>query len=111
MFERLSFAQQGTRVIVVKNGTLVMDLEWQAALEFGQALLATARKAEACAKAPRIIEDQAVIIRAGLAFPLTDDKKMIEAAMQESRWSRALRRYMPAKRKMPDKIGRLHVTK
>lgn len=109
MYEAIRFIQQEDRVIVTKSGQLVMDLEWQNAVEFGRALLEQGRKAQEWAMRQQIVIDQAILTRSGIDLPLATHPKIQEEALKESRWNRALRRFIQPKRAMPERIGRLQV--
>lgn len=99
---------EGERVIVIRNGQLVHDVHYQAALEIAQAMIAQARKAEEWAKKDQIVIDQAIITRAGLTLPVATHPKIRAEAMKESRWNGMLRRFMPRARPA-EKIGHLQV--
>jgi hypothetical protein len=102
---------EGDRVIVIRNGELVHDVHWQAALEIAAAMIAQARKAEEWANKDRIVIDQAILVRAGSSLPLATHPKIQAEALQQSRWNSMLRRFMPNPKPMPDKIGHLQVLK
>jgi hypothetical protein len=109
MFQQITFRHVGDRVVVLNSGALVLDLKWDAALAFGQALVAQARRAEEEAKANQIVLDQAVLIRSGVDFPMTAHPKIQEEALKESRWNRLLRRFIAPTKPMPERIGQLKV--
>lgn len=109
MFEAVKFLQQEDRVLVIKSGQLVMDLEWQVAVDFGRALVSQGRKAEEWAMREQVVIDQAILTRSGVDLPLATHPKIQAEALKESRWNRALRRFIQPKRAMPERIGRLQV--
>lgn len=99
------------RVIVIRNGTLVHDLHWKAALDLCRAIYAQACKAEEWANKDRLVLDQSILLRAGSPLPLTDNLAIQEEAMRQSRWNRMLRRYMPVAPSIPEQIGHIKVRK
>lgn len=111
MFQKITFQQSADRVVVIKDGSLVMDLEWNGALEFGQAMIAQARRAEEWANRDHIVIDQAIVTRAGLSLPVATHPKIQAEALKQSRWNSMLRRFMPVKKELPEKIGRLMVSR
>lgn len=92
-------------MVVLRNGVLVGDLQWEAAEAFGKLLIASARVAEETAKAPDIARDQAILLRAGAGFGLTDHRKIQSEAAQLAAWDRDLRRYMPGGVKSQEQFG------
>ena len=95
MADQIRIQREGTRVLVVKNGVLVADLEWQAALDLGRGLTQVAHRAEEYANAEQIIFDQAILTRAGAPFGLTNNPILLAEAGKEAAWNKYLRRYMP----------------
>lgn len=95
MQERVAIRQEGTRVLVLKNGVCIFDMPWEAALAFADGLKAKGKKAEELAKANQIVSDQAVLMRAGAPFALTSHPAILDEARKEAATNRDLRRYTP----------------
>lgn len=51
--------------------------------------------AEEYEQADRIIQDTAIMLRAGAPFALSDNRKIVESAKTMAAWDSDLRRYMP----------------
>src|SRR5687768_10803239 len=96
--EAVRVRQEGTRVLLLKDGRCVLDLPWQAALELAQALQAQGKRAEEIACAPAIIHDQAILTRLGFRFGLTSHPALLREAGKEAAWNSRLRRYIPPRR-------------
>lgn len=92
--QQATIRQEGKRVLVFVNGQLVMDLPWEAALELAKAITVKARKAEELAKANQIIEDEAILARAGVPLSLTDHPDIRKEAFTLAAWGSKLRRYI-----------------
>ena len=86
--------REGTRVLVLHEGRLLFDLEWDAALALARALQVQGKAAEEEAKATEIIGDQAILTRLGIPFGLTDRGDLLREACQEAAWNSDLRRYI-----------------
>jgi hypothetical protein len=87
--------QEGTSVLIFVDGQLVLDIPWDGALELSKALHIQAKRAEELAKAPQIVADQAILMRAGWPFAaLSARRDIIEEAGKEAAWNSDLRRYM-----------------
>ena len=71
-------------------------LPWQAALELGRNLISESKKAEEVAVANRVIADSALMIRAGVPFALSRNRKIIEDAKTMAQWDTGLRRAVRA---------------
>lgn len=91
----LRVLQEGTRVVVLKDGALAADLTWEAALEVGKALVSVGKKAEEWAKALEIARDAAILLRAGVPVGLTNHPAIRKEAKHIAETDDALRRYMP----------------
>ena len=91
----LRILTNGERVILVKDGSLVADMPWQAALELANAIYRQAKLAEELANAEEIVMDQAILMRAGAPFGLSGNADIMEEAGKEAAWNSDLRRYMP----------------
>lgn len=87
--------QNADKVQIIKDGKLVMEMPWDAALEFTRAMRGVARLAETYAKANAVIIDHAILLRAGVPIGLTDGEKFHDEVAKEAAHNRDLRRYMP----------------
>jgi hypothetical protein len=91
---RAQVAVEFGRVVLAIDGRS-WNLPWQAALELGRGLLSAAKRAEEIADANRIIADQALLVRAGAPFAISDHPKILDAARNEAQWDSSLRRALP----------------
>jgi hypothetical protein len=87
--------REGARVLVIEDGQAILDLPWQAADDLARALTVQARRAEEEARAEQIVGDQALLIRAGAPFGLTNRPDLLAEAAKEAAWNSRLRRYLP----------------
>jgi hypothetical protein len=94
-------------VLLIINGQLVLDVQWQQALELGRALIAQARKADTWVNAQQVIDDQALLLRAGVPVTLAGDPVMLKEAGNEAAWNSDLRRYLP-NRDISPVYGKMH---
>lgn len=86
---------EGTSVLLFVDGQLVLDIPYEHALELSKAIHIQAKRAEELAKAPQIIADQAILMRAGWPFAaLSARQDIIKEAGKEAAWNSDLRRYM-----------------
>ena len=97
--------QEGTRVLIISEGKLLLDLPWRAALEISKGLRTAAKLAEEQAEALKIIQDQAVIQRAGFPVGLTDNPDIQKEALKVAQHDRKLRRFMPGGIKSEGAVG------
>jgi len=97
--------QNGTRVLVLIDGKLVLDLPWEAALDLSKGIRIQAKRAEELAKAPQIIQDQAVIQRAGFPVGLTNNPDIQKEALKVAQHDRKLRKFMPGGIKSQGAVG------
>jgi hypothetical protein len=70
-------------------------VQWEQALELGRALIAQARKADTWVHAQQVIDDQAILLRAGVPVTLATTREMQREAGKEAAWNSKLRRYLP----------------
>lgn len=91
----LQIRQEGTRVLFIKGGKILLDLPWDAALEVSRETYIRARAAEEIAKADAVIMDQAIVQRAGMQFGMTNNRDIQVEAMKEAVHNPLLRRHMP----------------
>jgi len=88
---------EGTEVLIFFDGQKVMDLPWDAALKLAKAMTIQARRIEEQVKALRIVADNAVLLRSGAPFGLSDDRAIIAESKKEALYKKDLRKYMPFK--------------
>lgn len=86
---------EGSRVQVIQDGILVLELPWDQAKRLARALRVQAAKAEARAKVQQTIDGQAVLIRKGIPIALTPDPDVFKEAGKHAAHDRDLRRYIP----------------
>ena len=90
--------QEGTNVVVIREGRAVFDMPWDAALQLAQAIFSQAKRAEELASAERIADDQAVLLRLGVPIGLTSRRDIQQEAQKRAAWDSTLRRYIPLAR-------------
>lgn len=90
--------QEGTNVVVIREGRAVFDMPWDAALQLARAIVSQAKRAEELASAERIADDQAVLLRLGVPVGLSSRRDIQEEAQERAAWDSTLRRYIPLKR-------------
>lgn len=88
---------EGLDVLIFMDGQKVMDLPWDAALNLARAIKIQARRIEEQVKALKIIQDNAMLLRSGAPFGLSNDPKIIEESKKEALYNPKLRKYMPFK--------------
>ena len=97
--------QEGTRVLIISEGKLLLDLPWKAALAISKGLHTAAKLAEEQAKVLEIIKDQALIQRAGFPVGLTNNPAIQKEAMKVAQHDRDLRRFLPGGIKSESIVG------
>ena len=97
--------QEGTRVLIISEGKLLLDLPWKAALAVSKGLRVAARLAEEQVEALKIIQDQALIQRVGFPIGLTNNPVIQKEAMKEAVHNRGLRRALPGGIKSQSAVG------
>jgi hypothetical protein len=95
MIEAIAVRQEGERVLLIKDGRLIVDLPYQAALDLAKALRIKGKLAEELSEANGIIRDQALLIRIGAKLGLTRRRDIMKEAIKEAEHDRDLRRYLP----------------
>lgn len=103
--ESLSIRQEGDRVLLIKDGRLICDMPWHAALQVADYIKSKAKLAEEYAHKEKIIDDQALLIRAGMPFGLTNHPVMLKEAVKEAFTNRFLRRALPFGVKSTSVVG------
>jgi len=105
MRHRFDIRHEGTTVILIYNGVTVCQLPWQAGLDLAKALQAQSKKAEEIAKAEQLIFDQALLMRSGAPFGLTNHPQIQAEASKEAQWNSELRRRLPGGVKAKGVVG------
>lgn len=107
--KQLRVSVDGEKVLLIHNGTLLLELPYQAALEVSKVIRAQAKKAEENAKTDNVIMDQATLLRSGFPLNLTGNKDIKKEAIKEAQHNRDLRRFIPnsgmGKIKSQEKFG------
>ncbi len=91
----VSVRQEGTHVLVIREGRAIFDMPWDAALELAAAIQAQAKRAEELAHADAIAGDQAILLRLGVPLGLSDRRDIQQEAQQRAAWDSELRRAIP----------------
>lgn len=86
--------QEGASVLLIIDERAT-EMPWDAAIELGRALIAKGHLAEEIAKHEQVIEDQAILTRAGIPIGLAVDERVVQEAAKEAAWSTKLRRWIP----------------
>lgn len=107
----LRIRQEGSDVLLIRGGKLLVRLPWDAALVVARELHQAGKLAEEQAKAEGIVMDQAIVLRAGMPFGLSSDPRIQREAGKEAAWNSKLRRYMPGGIKSQEQVGRPAVIK
>lgn len=105
MLKQITVRQEGDRVLLLSGGILIAEMPWQAADQLARALTAKARQVEELQKAEAIAFDQAILMRAGVPFGLTNHRAILREAAKEAAWNTKLRRYMPGGVKSQEMFG------
>ena len=74
----LRIRQDGARVHVIKDGVLIIDMPWGAALEVSKSIHQIAKMAETEDQIQQVLKDQAVLTAAGAPFGLSDNSKLLK---------------------------------
>lgn len=102
---KVKVRDEGERVMVAVDDRGFMDLNWRQAKELAEALRVKALAAEEYAMRERIIQDGAILARAGAPFTLSNRPEILEEVKKEAAWSRVLRRFMPGGVKATSLVG------
>ena len=95
--DQLDIRREGNRVLLLKGGALLADMPWEAALEVARALQALGKQAEQIAKIEKVIDDQAILLRSGVALGLTNNPAAQHEALRKAEFDPALRKHYPNK--------------
>jgi hypothetical protein len=93
--QRVSVRREGDNILILKNGVLLIEMPYQAALGLSQALRVKAKEVEEEVCAQQIIADQALLLRAGAPFGLTGHPVILRESVKTALTDRNLRRYLP----------------
>ena len=91
---RIRIRTEGAEVILIADGKAVLAAPWNAALDIAHELVAAARRAEEYAKAENIIFDNALLIRSGAPFGLSNNRDIVAESIKEAAHNTTLRRHM-----------------
>lgn len=92
---KITVRRDGLRVLILLDGRLLLEMPWQQADVLASALKAQARRAEELAEVDTLIEQQALVIRKGVPFGLTDRPDINAEAKKEAAWGQTPRKYIP----------------
>ena len=93
--KQASIERDGIDVVVVMDGRRILDVPWDAALQLARAITIQAKRIEEQVKALKIIDDQALLIRTGAPFGLTNHPALMKEAKKEAANNDKLRKYIP----------------
>ena len=102
--------QEGQHVQLILDGRLVLETNWQSALEIANAIRGVAKRAEEYALHAQIAYDQAILLRSGVPLGLTNNPNIQAEAVGLALYDRALRAYMPGGVKSEAVVGTPTVT-
>jgi hypothetical protein len=97
--------REGTKLFVIFNGRLFLEMEWRAADELCGVLRQVARQCEELEKAPQIAKDAALLLRAGVPIGLSNDPKINHEAAKIAARDSELRRALPGGIKSEVQLG------
>lgn len=103
--------QEGTRVLLFYGNQLITSMPYQAALELADALRSQGKKAEEIDQAESIIMDQAILLRTGAPFGITNNPAIMGEAAKEAAWNTRLRRALPGGVKSQEAVGTPSIVK
>jgi hypothetical protein len=93
------------RVYVIEDGEVCLDIPWQMALDISKNMYKHAKLAEEDDKALSIIQDNALLLRAGFPVGLTDRPDMQKETLHVAKNDRDLRRRLPGGIKSQTIVG------
>lgn len=80
------------KVVFLMDGKYVCDMDWSIALEVAKIVRHVAKLAEEYAVANKLIIQDALLIRSGAPFALTNNRKIREASYNEAQWGKEAKR-------------------
>lgn len=95
---QVTVRQEGTHVLVIREGRAVFEMPWDAALALANAIYTQAKRAEELAKAAEIAGDQAILLRLGVPLGLSGRSDIHQEAQKVAAWDSGLRRAIPLRR-------------
>src|SRR3990172_393461 len=95
----------GSRVLLVIEGQVRLEMSWQQADELSVGLRAKARQAEEIAKVAQVIADGALLFRSGAPFGVSNNRDVNAEIAKEAQSNRDLRRFMPSGIKSQEQFG------
>ena len=95
----------GPEVLVIVDDRAVLQCPWNAVLDIAHELIAKAREAEEYAKAENIIFDNALLIRSGAPFGLSNNRDIVAESVKEAGHNTTIRRHMPGGIKSETIVG------
>jgi len=104
--DHITIRREGTRVLLLKNGVLIADMPYDAALQISRAMQVKAKDAEELVKANAIIADSALLLRTGFPIGLSNNPDIIRESIKEAVNNRILRRALPGGVKSQAVVGR-----
>jgi len=104
--DQITIRREGTRVLLLKNGVLIADMPYDAALQVSRAMRVKAKDAEEHVKAEQIINDSALLLRTGFPIGLSSNPDIIRESIKEAVNNRTLRRALPGGVKSQSVVGR-----
>lgn len=93
--QHVQISIDGDRVLLLKDGVLILDLNYEQAQAVAKAIKIQADKVEEIKNAGAIIKDQAILTRAGFLVGLSDHPDIKKEALKEAQHNRDLRRFIP----------------
>jgi hypothetical protein len=94
-FRNVKVRLEGEAVQLVENGTLLLELPWEAARKLAKAIRAQSARAEQNNKIDRVIADQALMIRKGFPIAIDPRPEVFKEAGKEAAWNSEFRRASP----------------
>jgi len=89
--------RDGINVLIVMDGRRVLEVSWDAALMLARAMTIQAKRIEEQVKALSIIDDQALLMRSGAPFGLTNNPALLDEAKKVAVSDPMLRKFVPGK--------------
>ena len=97
--------REDNNVQVIRDGKLVFDMPWDAALEFADAIKYQAHMIEEIVKREQVVFDQAILNRIGMPIGIINNRHLQAESMHEAQYNRDLRRFLPGGIKSKEAVG------
>jgi hypothetical protein len=91
----LTVRQDLGKILVIGNGRLLFDMPAAVARQVWRAVKGKAKLAEEHDAADRVIADNALLLRTGAPFGLSDNPRILAESAKEAAHNRDLRRFIP----------------